>query len=313
MKKSPRLILSFLPQFASLFFLTGCVEDEEAKIEDLEGEMKLLAIDQESATEFVTKAKAELAGYEKAHLDLAKSEELREKLKKVTEELEVVTSQSDELKASLETSNAEFEGYRADYRTKVRKEIIGKEVDLSTTKGEGFESVRVLSATPLGLRIYMSSGPQSVRVSELPIALKERLQMDDEEVEAYHAKQASDAELRAAKYEEWKKGLAERKKETAQSAIVKRLADIQNEVENLEKLINTRINKIKDLKSRASQWERNWAKENNPKRRAKAEKYSQYYRDQAQLVTDENSNTWLVIFRLRAEMEDLKELKKPGK
>ncbi|MFT6861799.1 MAG: hypothetical protein ACJAVK_000352 [Akkermansiaceae bacterium] len=312
-----KLPLTFAPLIvfviASSFLLVGCFEDEEAKLKDLEDELKILAFDEKRAREFLVKAQEELAGYEKARSDLGKTEVIGGELEKLRKELEGVTKESDELKASLESTLSEFEQSRADHRIKIRQEIIGKEVDLSEAKGEGYESVRVLSVTPLEIRIYTSSGPQSVPVESLPTALKESLEMDEQEGTAFREKQAANAELRAQKYEDWKKGLTERKEETAQKEIVQRLKNIQSEINGLEKKINLRTNKIMDLTSRASQWERNWAKENNKARRAKAEKYYQHYRDQAQLVTDENSNTYLVIFRLRAEMEDLKAMKNPGK
>lgn len=313
MKKVFSLVSPVTLLIAASIFLSGCFEDESAKIKDLEGELKVLAFDEKRAKEFLAKAKDKLAAYEKTRADIKKSEAIVKQLETISKELEDIKNETDELRASFESTTTEFQQYQLDNRTKVRKAIIGEEVDLSSVKGEGFESVRVLSVNPLGIRIYTSSGPEGVELKDLPTELRERLLMDEEEAQAYRDRLAANAESRAKKYEEWKKGLSERKEEAAQEAIAQRLKDIQTEVEGLEKQINLRTNKIRDLKSRASQWERNWSKEVNKARRAKAEKYYQYYRDQAQLVTDENSNAYVVIFRLRAEMEDLKALKKPAR
>ncbi len=313
MKQSSTFAPPLVFVIASSFFLGGCFEDEEAKIKDLEGELKMLAFDENRAQEFLVKAKEELAGYEKARVDLEKSEEIGKKLEERRQELEKVTSQSDELEASLESALTLFGKHQADYRTMVRKSFIGKEVDLSETLGDGFERARILSVSPLGIRIYTTSGPRSVSFGELTTDLKKSLQMDEEEMNAFRAKQAANAELRAEKYKEWKKGLAGRKEEFAQDEIVKRLKGIQKEIEGLERTINMRNTVIKDQTSRASQWARNSSKETGVARQERALKYSQFYRDKAQAMTDENSNTWLVITRLRAEMEDLKAMKKPGR
>ena len=64
MKQSSTFAPPLVFVIASSFFLGGCFEDEEAKIKDLEGELKMLAFDENRAQEFLVKAKEELAGYE---------------------------------------------------------------------------------------------------------------------------------------------------------------------------------------------------------------------------------------------------------
>jgi hypothetical protein len=91
--------------------------------------------------------------------DLRKAGEINEAISNVTKTLENVTSLIDEVRASLEESELGFEDYQAKYRAKVRKEVVGKNLDLSATKGEGFKEVRVLSVNPVEIRIYQSSGP----------------------------------------------------------------------------------------------------------------------------------------------------------
>jgi hypothetical protein len=106
--------------------------------------------------------------------------------------------------------------------------------------------------------------------------------------------------------------LADRKSEAAQKAIAKRLKDIQTEVEKIENSMNLRLLKIQDLKSRSSQWQRDYSLTRGDKRREKALGYSQMYRDKAQKLNDLNSDGHLVIARLRSEEEDLKKMQQPG-
>ena len=84
------------------------------------------------------------------------------------------------------------------------------------------------------------------------------------------------------------------------------------QVEDIEKSMNLRLLKIQDLKSRSSQWQRDYSLARGDKRREKALGYSQMYRDKAQKLNDLNADGHLVIARLRSEEEDLKKMQQPG-
>jgi len=281
-------------------------------LEEVKGKLDGVEFDKKSTSKFIDAAKAKLAELKIAEGDLEKAGEINEAISKVTQTLEKVTASIDEVKASLEESELGFEDYQAKYRTKVRKEVVGKNLDLSATKGEGFKEVRVLSVNPVEIRIYQSSGPQSVPVSEIPKEIREMLQMSEEEAEAHRAKLRDNAKVREERYKEWKEGLADRKSEAAQEAIAKRLKDIQVEVETIENAMNLRLLKIQHLKSRSSQWQRDYSLARSDKRREQALGNSQMYRDKAQRLNDLNADGHLVIARLRSEEEDLKKMQKPG-
>lgn len=305
--KSSVLVASFLA-------LVGCLEDEKKiDLEGVKAEIEGLDFDKERNQKFIDQAKAKLAELKKMVVDKEMAEEINGKLSEVTKTLEKVTASVDELKASVDESETGFDDYQAKYRAKVREEVVGKNLDFSATKGDDYKSVRVLSVNPLEIRIYRSSGPQSVPLSEIPKDIREMLQMSKEEAEAHEARLRENAQLRAERYKEWKKGLADRQSEAAQNAIAKRLKDIQKEVEAIEKAINLRLLTIQDLKSRASQWERDFSLAQSDKRREKAMKYSQMYRDKAQKLTDTSADGHLVIARLRSEEEDLKGMQIPGR
>ena len=298
---------------ASSFIFVGCLEEEKKMdLKEVKAEIEGLEFDKERIQEFIETAEAKLADLKKMESDLEKAESLKIDAAEVTTNLDKVTNEVDELKAALEESRSEFEDYQANYRAKVRSEIVGKNLDFSATKGDEYKEVRVLSVNPVEIRIYRSSGPQAIPLAEIPKDIRELLQMSEEEAEAHRLSLRANAKLRAERYKEWKKGLADRQGEAAQKAIVKRLKDIQTEIESIEDEMNLRLLKIKDLKSRASQWERDFSLAQSDKRREKALKYSQMYRDKAQKLTDLNSDGNLVIARLRSEEEDLKGMQTPG-
>ncbi|MDA7497073.1 hypothetical protein N8491_04675, partial [Akkermansiaceae bacterium] len=165
---------------ASCFLFVGCLEEEKkVDLEEVKAKLDGVEFDKKSTSKFIDTAKAKLAELKLAERDLKKAGEINEAISKVTKTLENVMSLIDEVKASLEESELGFEDYQAKYRTKVRTEIIGKNLDLSVTKGEGFKEVRVLSVNPVEIRIYKSSGPQSVSISEIPKKVREMLQMSE--------------------------------------------------------------------------------------------------------------------------------------
>ena len=310
-KLNSRVKLSALTAFC--FHLTGCLEEErKMDLEEVRTEIKGLSFDKKRSQDYLETAREKLAGLKKIESDLAIIEEINEEFVGVNKTFEGVSGEVDELKAALEESQSGFEIYQANYRSKVRKEIVGKNLDLSATKGDDYKEVRVLSVNPLEIRIYRSSGPQSVPLRDIPADVKELLQMSEEEAEAHREKLRADAKLRAERYKEWKKGLADRQGEAAQKAIAKRLKDIQTEIEAIENKLNLRLLEIQTLKSKASQWERNFSLAQSDKRREKALKYSEMYRDKAQKLTDQNAEGHLVIARLRSEEEDLKGMQTPG-
>ena len=297
---------------ASCLFFVGCLEDEKkVDLEQVKANLAGVEFDKKSTMKFIDTAKAKLAELKVAEKDLKKAGEINEAISKVTKTLENVTSLIDEVKASLEESELGYEDYQAKYRAKVRKEVVGKNLDLSTTMGEVYNEVRVLSVNPVEIRIYQSSGPQSVPISEIPKKVREMLQMSEEEAEAHRAQLRDNAKVREERCKEWKEGLADRKSEAAQKAIAKRLKDIQVEIETIENSMNLRLLNIQDLKSRSSQWQRDYSLARSNKRREKALGYSQMYRDKAQKLNDLNSDGHLVIARLRSEEEDLKKMQRP--
>jgi hypothetical protein len=190
----------------------------------------------------------------------------------------------------------------------VRKASVGTNIDLSTTKGVDFKDVRILSITPLDIRVYMPSGPQTVLLKDITPAVREMLQMGDDEAAGFIEKQNTNATLRAEKFKKWKEGQGEREEKAAKEAIIQKMRDMQEEVYKREDEINVRIQEIKGWKSKASNLEMRASQEKDDAKSRKAERYAELSRDKADALADQNSDSWIVVGRLKAELEDLKRM-----
>ncbi len=299
---------SVLPLLASTV-LAGCFDlDSESKIENLEEKLDGQNYDLNRTKKYLAEGKVSLAKYEKFREEIKLAESIKGQLEKVKRTLEEATQRNEELSGSIELVGGEFEKYRAKYRTIIRKKAIGESIDLSASKGDEYKDVRILSINPLEVSVYMSSGPQQIPVKDLTPEVLAKLQMSEEEANNYTEKLKANAVLRAEKYKKWKEGLAERKEEDRKKEILQKIKDMQAEIFEREDVIRIKIGQMQGWKSKASQWEANAFKENNPARRAKAMKYSEVYRDKAQALADENTDSYIVISRLKNELEDLKRL-----
>ena len=297
-----------LPVVASTA-LVGCFElDGEAKIENLDKKLDGQSYDLRHKKKYLAEEKVKFAKHEKAREDIKLAVKIKESLDEKTIIFEEAKLRNEELGESIDLIGEEFEKYQARYRAILRKDAIGESIDLSATKGDEYKDVRILSISPLRIRVYMPSGPQEIPLKELTPEILAKLQMSEEEANKFTEKLQSNTALRAEKYKKWKEGLAERKEEGRKTAILQKIKDMQAEIFEREDVIRIKIGEIKGWKSKASQWEANAFKENNQARRKKAIGYSEVYRDKAQELADENSNSYIELARLNNELEDLKRL-----
>lgn len=289
--------------------LVGCLEkDDETRIDRIDEKMEGQRFDIARANEYLAAEKVKLAGFEQAALDLKEAKVLRESLTEKIAVLKEAAGRNSEISDSVNLTELELNQYRDKYRKVVRKASIGQNVDLSTTKGDDFKAVRILSITPLEIRIYMPSGPQTVLLKDLTPAVREMLQMSDEEATQFIEKQNANATLRAEKFKKWKEGQSEREEEAAKTAIIQKMRDMQEEIYKREDQINIRIQEIKGWKSKASNLELRASQEKDDAKSKRAERYAELSRDKADALTDENSDSWMVVGRLKAQLEDLKRM-----
>lgn len=78
-----------------------------------------------------------------------------------------------------------FNDYRSKYRRAVRLAAKGEEIDLSETKGEKYQSLKITEVTPLHLRVMKPTGSEGIPYQQLPLALQDRFQFSAEEAQAY--------------------------------------------------------------------------------------------------------------------------------
>ena len=208
----------------------------------------------------------------------------------------------------IDLTKLELQQTRRVLRKKVRKAAIGKEIDLSSTKGEGYEDVKIMKVSPLALKIYMPSGPETVPLRELPEAVREMLQMSEDEAADYLRRKNESEVARAEEFKKWKEGQSERDEEAAKEALIQRMKDLQEEIYEREDAINIRLQEMKAWKSKASNMELEASRERNDDRARKLERLADLARDKALALSDENSDSWIVVGRLKGELQDLKRI-----
>ena len=93
-----------------------------------------------------------------------------------------------DLQEEVDATQLDFEEYRQKYRDVERASAAGEVLDLSETKGEDFQKCKVLSVTPLHLRVMLSAGPAGIPYNELPKGIRDRFQFGQEEAEAFQTK-----------------------------------------------------------------------------------------------------------------------------
>jgi hypothetical protein len=291
------------------------LEDDEngrgsSTVEELEG----LEFDLDRARKFLEVAKAKLAVAEKAALDSKLAAKLDADLKKISSEVEASTARNSDLADEVELTVVEFDQYQANYRKMVRDAMVGTNIDLSSRKGDEYRDVRVLGIDPTAVKVYRPSGPESVPFKDLPESLVEKLQMDEEEAARYRNKLASNAAARAKQFQVWKeKQVAkqvEKKDDGAREEILVKMKEVRQEIAKLEHIINGKLQQIKAWKSKASQLDARVAEERAKGRRQKSDKLAELARAKADILADQNSDSWIVIERLKAELDYLERLEK---
>ena len=305
---SIRIIPSSLAVFIAVS-LVACLEDDEAaEMTNLSEKLDGQRFDIGRTKEIIASEKLKLEKFKQASIDMKESEELTKSIDSAEKEITAGKANMSELADSIQLLALELKNKKAAYRVRVRKEAIGQNIDLSETLGEKFKAVRIMAISPLAVKIYTSAGPQNVPLKDLPSKVREMLQMSEEEVAEHLQKQSESATARAKKFEKWKAGQADRDKESAKQAVLQRIKDLREEIFQREDDINKRLQELKAWKSKASNMELEAAREKNEATSRKLERLADLARDKALELTDQNSDSWIVVGRLKSELEDLKRM-----
>ncbi len=283
-------------------------EDEAAKIDNLFEKLDDQRFDKGRINEFIAAEKLKIENYQKMAEELEEHAQLTSALEAAEQSLAEGKVEIEELTDVIGLTKLELQQTRRVLRKKVRKAAIGKEIDLSSTKGEGYEDVKIMKVSPLALKIYMPSGPETVPLRELPEAVREMLQMSEDEAADYLRRKNESEVARAEEFKKWKEGQSERDEEAAKEALIQRMKDLQEEIYEREDAINIRLQEMKAWKSKASNMELEASRERNDDRARKLERLADLARDKALALSDENSDSWIVVGRLKGELQDLKRI-----
>jgi hypothetical protein len=106
------------------------------------------------------------------------------------------------------------------------------------------------------------------------------------------------------------KGGPQNTDDSPKGVILEKMKGIRQEIYDRENEINRRSQEIKAWKSKASQLDARAAEERSTGRPQKSAKLAELARDKADVLADQNSDSWIVIEGLKAELNDLERLEK---
>ncbi len=153
------------------------------------------------------------------------------------------------LQDGIEAGQLTFEEYRDQYRTNERARGIGEVVDLSSTKGAGFELCEIKSISPLHLRISRSAGIMGIPYQELPKGIQDRFQFGEEEAANHQQVMNATLAQRNKQMAQWKKKKGALKAVEARKALVQEIARTEKEILQQENLAARHA-------ASAAEWER---------------------------------------------------------
>lgn len=157
-------------------------------------------------------------------------ETARSELTKEQETIKLAGENVAALQDDLEAGQLSFEEYRDAYRKNERENAIGEVVDLSSTKGVGFEKCEIKSISPLHLRISRSAGIMGIPYQELPREIQDRFQFGKEEAARHQQVMNANNAQRNKQLAAWKKKQGALKEEAAKVALVEKIAKTEKEI-----------------------------------------------------------------------------------
>jgi len=164
-----------------------------------------------------------------------------------------------------------------------------------------------IAAEKLKIENYQKMAEELEEHAQLTSALEAAEQSEDEAADYLRRKNESEV-ARAEEFKKWKEGQSERDEEAAKEALIQRMKDLQEEIYEREDAINIRLQEMKAWKSKASNMELEASRERNDDRARKLERLADLARDKALALSDENSDSWIVVGRLKGELQDLKRI-----
>jgi hypothetical protein len=283
----------------------GCLENDKAN-SGLDSEI----VEQQ---EILSRRRLELDEQRARHQELVELQRnakegaiLQEEIVRIETEIEMVQSEIALSQAERELVMRELNRSRGKVREEVRRAFEGRMINLSETKGPGYEEVRVFKILPTGIKIQLPSGTETVSLSEIPLDLREKFLMSEEEAESYRERLAESASLRARALRERREERKKRSGEQEEDMVLRRITEIEEEILRIEKRVDLRARKVTELTSIASDWELKAAEAKTGRQKQRAIRYSLNYREEAREVAEGNSRALEVISILLKEISELK-------
>lgn len=191
----------------------------------------------------------ELEGFKSAGQSLKSTqEELLEMKKAILLREEKVTDMED----TIEAAELSFEEYRDQYRQRERSLAKGEVIDLSETKGEGFEACKILGISPLYLRVMQKAGPIGIPYQELPEDVQDRFQFGEEEAEIYRQRMAAAESRKDQQIADYRKKQDAMKAEDAITDLKRRINETTLEIQKNKNLATKLDGDVRVWEAKAS-------------------------------------------------------------
>lgn len=251
-------------------------------------------------------AEAQIKKLEGIRRDLDRIEDLRTGMAAIDEELRQIDEETALREAERDLTLRELARARAKARQDIREKSRGEMIDLSASKGPDYREVRIYQILPIGIKIQLPSGTETIPFEEVPEDLKEKFLMSREEAEAYRERLVTVARARARRAQEKKQRREERSDERKEALLAARIAELEKEILAIEAEVDKRARKVSELQSTASNWELKAARAKDANGKKRAIRFALNYREQASEVAEGNSHALKVVSALLDELKELK-------
>lgn len=196
----------FLPLLLGAIIATVGAAHAKPRAGSAEAELLLQEEAHDRVSMTLARKKEELEMYRQYQETAAEIQKARQVLATEKEKLAALDEEKLEVEDAVSALQLSFEDYRDQYRKSEREAAKGEILDLSETKGAGYEESKVLGISPLHLRVSRPTGAEGIPFKDLPESIQDRFQFSEEEAAAYQLRLAKTDAARAQQFAEWKAG-----------------------------------------------------------------------------------------------------------
>lgn len=246
----------------------------------------------------------ELEGFRVQHEQIKK---VKDQLLDLEGQIKESTGSHEEAEAKLAVQQQEFSKLLRQSRMRVRRAWVGKKIDLSLTKGEGYEAVKVFEVMPNGIKIQRDVGPETVPLAEIPKAIRDLFLMSDEEAQEFADRMEQTAKRRVERYRDWKEANRNRTEDKADQAVRARTRELQKQVDEINRRYDIRRKEMDRLTAVAVAWEQRSINIKSKPGKGRAFRYALAYREKAAEIEEGNNRALRYQSGLIDEIRELQE------